>query len=299
MSTPATPAPSAADNNAPTPRTDASYVVTAYRWGQRNAHSYVVGAFADLNRAIRCAMEHVDYSGGKYACEVVEAGEWTEANDEAEPARQVHYIESPYYGLAHDSGHFHAADCNKRGHPSAKPFTVRELQNRVNELERELAAKDAEIAELKDKVVSAAWEYGKQKSRAEKAEAERDAIAKTADMRYRDLTRCQPIHEALVAERAQLRAEVERVSADCNRLKMGNAALYDERTKHIAQLAAAQRDTERMDWLAANSYNHKTCDCADPVFLSAHRDINIKDIRTAIDAARNSHSPTTPNTASS
>lgn len=117
-----------------------AYVVTAYRWGQRNAHSYVVGAFPDIEQAKACAEAHVEYRGGKYACEVVEAGEWSEgATEERNVARRVYYVESPYYGMAGDSGHFHPADVSKDRHPARKPFTVRELQNRIGELEREMA----------------------------------------------------------------------------------------------------------------------------------------------------------------
>jgi hypothetical protein len=109
-------------------------VVTAYRWGQRNAHSYVVGAFTDLESAKKCAHDHTEYRGGKYACEVCEASPWSEENDDS--ARQVFYVESPYYDMAGDSGHFLSADTNKRTHVSRKPFTVCELQNRISELER-------------------------------------------------------------------------------------------------------------------------------------------------------------------
>ncbi len=92
------------------------YVVTAYRWGQRNAHSYVVGAFTNKTAAIECAEAHVDYRGGKYGCEVVNALEWTEDADNV--AEQVYYSESPYFGKAGDAGHFHAADIKKRCVPS-------------------------------------------------------------------------------------------------------------------------------------------------------------------------------------
>ena len=115
-----------------------TYVVTAYRWGQRNAHSYVVGAYATREEADKAAAEHADYRGGKYGCEVVAAFPWAEDGPH-DTAEQVHYVESPYHGMAGDSGHFHPADKDKRGWPATKPFTVRELQNRISELERELA----------------------------------------------------------------------------------------------------------------------------------------------------------------
>lgn len=160
--------------SAPTPRTDASYVVTAYRWGQRNAHSYVVGSFSDLNRAKQCADEHVDYRGGKYACEVAQAGSWSEDDDDV--ARQVYYVESPYYGMAHDCGHFHPADCAKRGRPSAKPFTVRELQN-------ELAAKDREIARLNELLAAEKNYHGQ----AQAAAYEQNEIANRLSKELADL----------------------------------------------------------------------------------------------------------------
>lgn len=113
------------------------FVVTAYRWGQRNAHSYVVGCFPNLLEAKKCADDYMDYRGGKYGCEVCETYPWSEAaEDSEEKTRQVYYVESPYYGMAGDSGHFHPADRNKRSMPSEKPFTVRELQNRIFWLER-------------------------------------------------------------------------------------------------------------------------------------------------------------------
>jgi hypothetical protein len=48
------------------------YVVTMYRWGDRENHSYVVGAFADdEERAVRLGKEMHEYRGGKYDPEVV------------------------------------------------------------------------------------------------------------------------------------------------------------------------------------------------------------------------------------
>lgn len=113
-----------------------TFVVTAYRWGQRNAHSYVVGAFESFDAAKACADAHVDYRGGKYGCEVVEAKLWSEVKGDV--AKQVYYAESPYYGRAGDAGHFHPADLKKGREPSLKPFTVRELQNLLNESRRVL-----------------------------------------------------------------------------------------------------------------------------------------------------------------
>lgn len=48
------------------------YVVTAYRWGQRHNHSYVVGAYSTEEQAREVAREEERSRGGnKYECEVV------------------------------------------------------------------------------------------------------------------------------------------------------------------------------------------------------------------------------------
>lgn len=48
------------------------YVVTAYRWGSINEHSYVLTATADRAEAIAAAREERDGRGLKYGVEVVE-----------------------------------------------------------------------------------------------------------------------------------------------------------------------------------------------------------------------------------
>lgn len=50
------------------------YSVSAYRFGDRKAHSYQVGVFSKKMKAFKCADEHREYRGGKYECEVIE---WT------------------------------------------------------------------------------------------------------------------------------------------------------------------------------------------------------------------------------
>lgn len=70
-------------------RSARTYVVTAYRWGHRDNHSYVVACVPEFEKAVKLAESHVDYRGGKYGCEVTD-----------ETGRQVHYIESSYYGSA-------------------------------------------------------------------------------------------------------------------------------------------------------------------------------------------------------
>lgn len=87
------------------------YVITAYRWGQRNGHSYVVGATDDLETAKTLAENHVQYRGGKYGCEVCECKfpDIEEGN-----AKQIAYFETPYFGAAGDPGtHFEPADRRK------------------------------------------------------------------------------------------------------------------------------------------------------------------------------------------
>lgn len=46
------------------------YVVIAYRWGDRERHSYPVGIFSKKKRAIDVAEEEVKFRGGKYSCVV-------------------------------------------------------------------------------------------------------------------------------------------------------------------------------------------------------------------------------------
>ena len=46
------------------------YVVTAYRWGDREEHSYVVGVFDNEENAIKQAKLETEWRGGKYECEV-------------------------------------------------------------------------------------------------------------------------------------------------------------------------------------------------------------------------------------
>jgi hypothetical protein len=46
------------------------YIVTAYRWGDREKHSYVVGVFDNEETAIKEAKLETEFRGGKYECEV-------------------------------------------------------------------------------------------------------------------------------------------------------------------------------------------------------------------------------------
>lgn len=46
------------------------YIVNAYRWGDRENHSYTLGVFDKKELAIECADSHTNYRGGKYGCAV-------------------------------------------------------------------------------------------------------------------------------------------------------------------------------------------------------------------------------------
>lgn len=48
------------------------YVVTAYRYGKRESHRYLVDVFSNEERAIREAISEEEYRGIKYNCEVIE-----------------------------------------------------------------------------------------------------------------------------------------------------------------------------------------------------------------------------------
>lgn len=46
------------------------YIVTAFRYGKRDNHSYISGVFSKKQQAIKDASEEADYRGGKYSCQV-------------------------------------------------------------------------------------------------------------------------------------------------------------------------------------------------------------------------------------
>lgn len=48
------------------------YVVTMYRWGDRENHSYVIGIFNEKHIAIKTGKKEQEYRGGKYSPEVLE-----------------------------------------------------------------------------------------------------------------------------------------------------------------------------------------------------------------------------------
>jgi hypothetical protein len=51
---------------------DKTYVVTMYRWGGRENHSYFLGLFTDKDEAIKAGERHHTFRGNKYDPEVLE-----------------------------------------------------------------------------------------------------------------------------------------------------------------------------------------------------------------------------------
>lgn len=47
------------------------YVVTMYRWGERENHSYVLGVFTKKHKAIKAADEEELCRGTKYSAEIL------------------------------------------------------------------------------------------------------------------------------------------------------------------------------------------------------------------------------------
>lgn len=47
------------------------YIVTMYRYGDREKHSYVLGAFSTENNAREWGEKEKDYRGGKYEPEII------------------------------------------------------------------------------------------------------------------------------------------------------------------------------------------------------------------------------------
>ena len=48
------------------------YVINAYRFGDREAHSYLEAVLHDKEMAFKHAEYHENYRGGKYECEIIE-----------------------------------------------------------------------------------------------------------------------------------------------------------------------------------------------------------------------------------
>lgn len=47
------------------------YTVHAFRFGDTERHSYIVGVFSSDEQAVKAAEEEEKYRGGKYRCEVL------------------------------------------------------------------------------------------------------------------------------------------------------------------------------------------------------------------------------------
>jgi hypothetical protein len=67
------------------------YTVIAYRYGNREAHSYPVGVYATAADALKAAEIEEDYRGGKYECEVMEftLGIGQEGDHDKETAKAI------------------------------------------------------------------------------------------------------------------------------------------------------------------------------------------------------------------
>jgi len=48
------------------------YIVHAYRWGDKERHSYHVGVYTLKSLAIKAAADEEEWRGGKYKCEIIE-----------------------------------------------------------------------------------------------------------------------------------------------------------------------------------------------------------------------------------
>ena len=72
----------------------ATYLVTAYRWGATNGHSYIVYCGPDATVADNLAAMEPDDRGGKYGCQVVR---YTEDGGAAcQKAERIAYYPSAY-----------------------------------------------------------------------------------------------------------------------------------------------------------------------------------------------------------
>lgn len=72
----------------------AIYIVVAYRWGNREKHSYTVAAFSKKAGAIKCAEDHTTYRGGKYGCAVEEVTLDQFDNDKDDYTKEVYRTKS-------------------------------------------------------------------------------------------------------------------------------------------------------------------------------------------------------------
>jgi hypothetical protein len=59
------------------------YTVQAYKYGQRDGHSYIVGVYTRKHAALKAADAEEVYRGNKYTCEICEAELNTSIRDKA------------------------------------------------------------------------------------------------------------------------------------------------------------------------------------------------------------------------
>lgn len=71
-----------------------SYVVIAYKWGERSNHSYTVGIFSKKHKAIECADSHCLYRGLKYSCCVEECVTDNFSNDSDSYSKEIYVAKS-------------------------------------------------------------------------------------------------------------------------------------------------------------------------------------------------------------
>jgi uncharacterized protein YqgV (UPF0045/DUF77 family) len=72
----------------------------AYRWGQLNAHSYIVTSGTDLNTMILAAEEECQDRGGKYGVSVIRTNTDSNLNINHEQVKYFHSLyeeEAPFY----------------------------------------------------------------------------------------------------------------------------------------------------------------------------------------------------------
>lgn len=70
------------------------YTVHAYRFGDREKHSYIVGVYSSAKKALKEAELEECYRAGKYICEVIE---WeVDSRIDEGPGCKFNYIKSLY-----------------------------------------------------------------------------------------------------------------------------------------------------------------------------------------------------------
>jgi hypothetical protein len=72
------------------------FVVNAYKFGDRENHSYTVGVFDDYEKSKECAESHTTYRGGKYGCVVEKTILNSFTNDMLYYTEEVYWTESVF-----------------------------------------------------------------------------------------------------------------------------------------------------------------------------------------------------------